>query len=495
MIRLPGVVLLALLAAPPAPARASGDKGSEDAEKAFLEAYRGAGDDEKGRTAAVESLSGADDALKVSILLKKVLPRDDSPSVQAAAVSVLKGVKDAGALKEIGAEAQAKSPWPVRGAAIECLGGNGDPSAVDALRKVLKNDSDAKALAAAAFALAETRAPEAAAEMRKMLEHSAWQVRLGALEYYSVTKDKAYVPLLADRMEGETGRLRREIAEALEAITGKKYGMDAAKWRAYASGGEAAAEAAGQKPGEPAAGGRAVATGVAPVEPRYYGEPIYSDKVVFIIDCSLSMNEEMVVDREALERETGAVVSGGSAAGKGKEEPRDDDVMPIEWWKIRTRMDFAKSQLKFGISTLKKDQRFDVVWFSDSVKTWRGEMVAATRSTKYRAAEWVDALKCEGGTNTWGGLTAALNLVGRGTADENYSRGADTIFFMSDGMPSIGDIKDPDLILASIERIHKVRRVKIHVAHIGPTTLPFMKQIASLTGGKYKFFNARGETK
>jgi hypothetical protein len=66
---------------------------------------------------------------------------------------------------------------------------------------------------------------------------------------------------------------------------------------------------------------------------------------------------------------------------------------------------------------------------------------------------------------------------------------------MSDGMPSIGDIKDPDQILAAIERIHKVRRVKIHVAHIGPTTLPFMQRLASTTGGNYKFFASRGEKK
>ena len=101
---------------------------------------------------------------------------------------------------------------------------------------------------------------------------------------------------------------------------------------------------------------------------------------------------------------------------------------------------------------MKKDQWFDVVWFSDSVKTWQGKMVVASRSNKVRAAEWVDELKCEGGTNTWGGISKALHLVGNGTADENYSRGADTIYFMSDGEPSIGDIKDKDQILAAIER-------------------------------------------
>ena len=50
------------------------------------------------------------------------------------------------------------------------------------------------------------------------------------------------------------------------------------------------------------------------MEPTYYGQKVYSDKVVFVIDLSLSMNEEMVVDREMIVRETGAGLSSTSSA-------------------------------------------------------------------------------------------------------------------------------------------------------------------------------------
>ena len=199
-----------------------------------------------------------------------------------------------------------------------------------------------------------------------------------------------------------------------------------------------------------------------------------------------------------LVRETGAVVSSGHGEGDAKkpEPPKgDDEVIPIEWWKIKTRMDFARSQLRYVISILKHDQWFDVVWFSDSVVAWQGRMVPAARATKTRAADWLDSLKCEGGTNTWGGLTKALNLVGKGGEDENYGRGADTIYFLSDGEPSKGDIKDKEQIVAALARIEKVRHVKIHVIQIGTSPLPFMKQIAAVTGGDYKFFNAKGPAK
>ena len=494
-------LLAALVLCPSGPAAAGDDsKKNADAEKTFLEKFRAAGEDAGARKKAVTDLNDAPDAVKVSVLLKKVLPKEEEPGVISAAVGVLRGVSDPAAVKVMGAEAIEKGPWSVRGAVIEALGGVRDPGGAEALRKVVKAGGDAKPLAAAAFALAQTRSPEAMPEVLTLLEHGAWQVRLGALEYLAVVREPKSVPALVERMEIETGRLRREISEVLQSVTGKAYGTDLAKWKAYASGGEAAVDALGTgKPADPAGGGggsRDVATGAAPVEPTYYGEPIYSDKVIFVIDLSLSMNDEMVVDRDAMEREApGAVATGPGAGGKEPEPSEDDEVMRIRWWEIRTRMDFARQQLKYAISTMKKDQWFEIVWFSNSVKTWQGKMVPASRPNKYRAAEWIDSLKCEGETNTWGGLSKALHLVGNGTADENYSRGADTIYFMSDGMPSVGDIKEPDQILAAIERIYKVRRVKINVAHIGPSQLPFMQALASRTGGRYKFFNSKGPKK
>jgi len=155
-------------------------------------------------------------------------------------------------------------------------------------------------------------------------------------------------------------------------------------------------------------------------------------------------------------------------------------------------MDFARSQLKYVISRLKRDQSFDIVWFSESVVAWQGGFVPATPANRAKALAWVASLKCEAGTNTWGGLMKAYNLVGKGGEEENFRRGADTIFFLSDGEPSIGDIKDKEQILAAIGRIHAVRRVKIHVVQIGTSIMPFMQRLASLTGGEFRFWNAKG---
>lgn len=492
---LPVRAALALALLLPLPALA-GDKEDRAAEKAFMDAYRAAGEDDKARAAAVETLRTVPDGLKASILLGKVLPRDDAPPVQTAATAVLRTVKDEAAVKAVVTEAQGNVANAVRTVAIEALGAFDAPQAVEGLQRILKK-GDPKAVSAALFALAERHPPSVLDDVKKALNHSAWQVRIGAYEFLARLRDPGTVVLLADRLEEETGRLKQEVVEALKAVTGMDFKADALKWRAFAAGGKEAAEKAGAPAADPAGGGggRAVATGDPPVEPTYYGEKVYSDKIVFVIDLSLSMNEEMVVDRDMIVRETGAVVSGGGPDGTPRDVKKEGEIIPIEWWKIRTRVDFARSQLKYVVSTLKRDQWFDIVWFSDSVKTWQGRMVPAQPAIKVRAADWLDELKCEGGTNTWGGLMKALNLVGRGTEDENYSRGADTIYFMSDGQPSVGDIKDMDQIVDAIERIHKVRRVKIHVVQIGTSPLPFMRRLAAVTGGNYRFFNAKGPSK
>jgi hypothetical protein len=499
----PAALLCAALAAAllvPAPAvRAGDDKKAAAEEKTFVEAWAAAGADEKLRAKAVEDLSKASDGTKVSLLTGRVLPKEESPSVQAAAVAVLRKVRDEAALKALVDLADGKGNWEVRGPVIEGLAASSSAPVVACLRALLKS-SESKTVAAALFALAENHPKEALEDVRKVMEHASWQVRLGTLDYLGRLGDRSVLPMLVIRLEEETGRLRQEVVEALKSISGVDYGRNAEKWRAYVAGGEAAAKAAGEKPADPAApgGGRAVATGDPPVEPTYYGQKIYSDRVVFVVDLSLSMLEEMVVDRDMIIRETGAVVSSGHEDGKGGASPppkREDEIIPIEWWKIRTRFDFARSQLKYVISTLKRDQRFDIVWFSDSVKTWQGGLCPAIPAMKFKAVEWLDSLKCEGGTNSWGGLMKALNLVGRGTEGENITRGADTLYFMSDGEPSCGDIKDKDQIIAAMERIHKVRRVKVNVVQIGTSPLPFMKRLAAVTDGEYKFFNAKGPAK
>ncbi len=487
------MLLAVALAAPPS--ALAGDKEDAALEKTFRESYAAAVEDAD-RARVVATLATAPDASKVRLLVDGVLKREPAAPVQAAAVKVLGAVTDERLLKEIVADASGKGDFQVRGVLIEALGRVDSPLAVDGLVRMAKGE-DTKTVAAALFALAERKPPEGRDVAKKGLEHKSWQVRLGALDYLQRLNDATTLPWIVDLLEEETGRMREECIHVLKRITGKDYERDVVKWRAFAAGGEAAVAALGSSepaPAKPAsADGAAVSSeGDAP-PPTYYGLKVYSDRVVFVVDLSLSMNDSMTIDRDKMARETGAVTSGSGASADPKKDP--EEIQGLEWWKIRSRMDFARAQMKHVVSMLGRDQWFDIVWFSESVVAWQGQMIPANPANKARAAAWLDSLKCEGGTNTWGGLTKALNLVGRGTDEENYRRGADTLYFMSDGQPSKGDIIETDKIVAAMERIHKVRRVKINVVQIGTSRLPFMEDLARVTGGAYKFFDAKAGEK
>ena len=86
---------------------------------------------------------------------------------------------------------------------------------------------------------------------------------------------------------------------------------------------------------------------------------------------------------------------------------------------------------------------------------------------------------------------AALLLAACGDAEQSETGGTPARALIK---TSKGDITDPGQIVAAIERIHKVRRVKVNVVQIGTSPLPFMRRLAGVTEGMYKFFKA-GEPK
>jgi len=55
---------------------------------------------------------------------------------------------------------------------------------------------------------------------------------------------------------------------------------------------------------------------------------------------------------------------------------------------------------------------------------------------------------------------------------------ADTVFFLSDGRPTIGDYVDPDDILREIKSLNDLRRVVIHTIAIGEFQKDFMQKLA-----------------
>ena len=61
----------------------------------------------------------------------------------------------------------------------------------------------------------------------------------------------------------------------------------------------------------------------------------------------------------------------------------------------------------------------------------------------------------------------------------------DTIYLLTDGVPSSGELADPEEILEVIMRENRIRQIVIHCISIGMKST-LLKDLANLTGGQYK---------
>ena len=87
---------------------------------------------------------------------------------------------------------------------------------------------------------------------------------------------------------------------------------------------------------------------------------------------------------------------------------------------------------------------------------------------------WIDALELEFETNVYDALELAFLLAGRGVDDRYYDSNVDTIFFLSDGAPTIPKYNqrgirrdDPGQILQAVRRWNALYRVTVHTIGIG----------------------------
>jgi HEAT repeat protein/uncharacterized protein YegL len=343
------------------------------------------------------------------------------------------------ALKDLERRGLRDRDWLVRAFHAEALGHAQLPEATRLLLLRLAEE-------AAARQAGETALPD----LLRLLEDPRWQIRVAVVAALATIGSPEAIEPLIERLAVEPGRLRGDIADALKALTGQDLGISAERWRTWwaanrdrfvrPAGGEAPAGPPAAPEGEPEAG-----------VPSFYGIRIVSQSILFVIDISGSMNEPVT--------------------------PQDP---------ARTKILVAKYELRNAILALSKEARFNIVFYSLEVHQWRKGMVQAGDREKRAAVEFVEAMTADGATNIYGALERAFHVVGMGSRDKNYELGADTIFFLSDGKPTVGDVLDTTQILNAVRRWNELRRVKVHAVGVGGDhDAAFMRELADSSGGVY----------
>ena len=371
---------------------------------------------------------------------------DKEFSVAIAAAEALAARKDEAAKKDLeSALKKAKDPLMVS-ACILALDGilKGDEEwEIELLEHV--NGADAVVRNAALGAVA-ARGGQHIELLYSALSHSDWSTRLAALKLLEEARIPDSVGKIIAQMKSEEGRMSHEFADTLFDLTGQPFRTRWGNWDAWWE-----KEGAGFKPiskselrkrrKEEEERRLRQVTAV-----KFFGIRIISHRVIFIIDVSGSMNE----------------VTRAKYVGDQGE----------------ARITVAQRELKKCIDGLDPKALFNILTFSGGVDPWLEDGVndAGARS-RDEAHEFVDRLGAMGGTNLYGALRHAFE-----------DPDVDTIFVLSDGEPSTGDVTDTFEIRAHVKRWNAERDIEINSIAVGGS-FQILEWLAEDSGGTHVRFD------
>jgi len=317
----------------------------------------------------------------------------------------------------------------------------GDPSWIERLEEYARGESVLIRNGALAE-LARVQGMEVFDLLDESLAHPNWSTRLAAARALASLRTPEAVGAIIGRLEHEEGLQLTRFLDLLFRLTGQPFDRNLSAWQAWwereGEGFEVISEAEYQRRLEEEEARRLKQVTTT----QFFGIQIESERVIFIIDVSGSMSE-LTAPRYAGE----------------KGEPR---------------IEVAKRELIAAIEALEPGTLFNVIIFSGGVGYWLdGDISESDGVSREEAKEFVERLGTGGGTNLYGALEAAFE-----------DPDVDTIFVLSDGEPSVGDVIDPKAIRRHVALWNQNRGIVIHSIAVGGS-LQVLEWIAEDSGGTY----------
>lgn len=395
----------------------------------------------QGQLFALRSVRYAKDD-KLDKLIVKLLASEDEATAIAAA--------DA-----LGARASKASVPDLEAAMVKSKEATFVAAIVDALSLIHAGDAQWQAkligfttsdkLEVRVAAVAQLAKQKNTAELLKALDSADWSVRLAALKGLESVRTADIVGTLIARMQQEQGRMQVEFGEVLWRLTGQPFHTQALAWKGWweknSKGFTPISESdlAKRQADEDARRLKQVS------KASFFGIRIKSKRVIFILDVSGSMNE----------------LTRGQYVGKSGDP----------------RITVAKRELARCIDALEPESLFNMVVFSSGVDKWMAEGIADSKgATREEAKSYIDKLAADGGTNLYGSLQTAFE-----------DKDVDTIFVLSDGEPSVGEVIDPGAIREHVRQWNEHRGIVINSIAVGGS-FEILRWLAQDSGGTHVEF-------
>ncbi|MEK7482753.1 MAG: VWA domain-containing protein [Planctomycetota bacterium] len=382
--------------------------------------------------------------LEEELPLKQEIPIKEDPKIEAVMPLIEKEIPET---KEI-PEQEKIVPVQKKPEKLEQTEQAPLPSATPEIQKLLKQlkSTSAEEILNSLDQLAKiakdpSRRLEASAALPEILPYlsaNVWQVRsstayaLGQMERF-----EAVLPLI-ERFKKEKGRPCIEIREALTQITHLDFGADPKRWENFWNTQQ----------------GRFVRPKLSTPQAAngsFYGVPLLSNRLIFVVDTS------------------------GSMSALAEYRGESSETVTVNQFQPSTRLDVAKKELIKQIKGFNEKIRFNIIFFDSNLRLLSRTLLPATPGNKSIALTFIGRQKPDGGTNIHDSLLKALE-----------TNEADTIIFLTDGAPSAGAIVNPPDILIAIHQVNQYKRTKIYVIGIqaiGAET--FLEQLAIQNFGAY----------
>lgn len=299
--------------------------------------------------------------------------------------------------------------------------------------------------------------------IQKYLLDQAWVVRCHAAQALATLRSREAIPALIARLALEEGRLRTDIGHSLTSLTGQNFHGNVEVWRRWWKENEAAFQVAAVDP-----------TKAAPEESKddvtvsFFGISTESQHILFVIDCSLSMNFSMMP----------------------KNNPSDDPGRPYDTPDESkgeiSRLTAAKRDLEKALGGIKDGGVFNIIGYAADVWSWADTPETMSLKSHKEALTYVNALEGAAGTNIYSALEKAFDMSGAKPGSTWSKPSFDTIFFLTDGRATIGVTKDTEEILSYVRERNANCGIVIHTIGLsGAQDAALLSRLASENGGQY----------
>lgn len=374
------------------------------------------------------------------------------------------------ALEPLRKQFAADKLWLARAEAAIACGLMKDTVSIPALTKMVAGDSAQKAQLAAmdALGMMGEEAKEAVTTVAKQLQAEPWQLRVAACQSLGEIGSMTAVDGLIARMEVEQGHVHEEIHDALKKICRYDQGQFVAEWKKWWE--REKANRGGSLPERPKNPFTEAAERYAPNTARYYGISIYSNRIGFVLDTSQSMDTNFEPDTKAMK-------------GLSRE------------YSGNTKLQICKEEIAATLGNLSSRAHFSIIVFNTGIRSYDRQPVAASQGNVDSAKSWLQSLPPEGETNYYGGLRAALNLDENSREwAANFEATPDTLTFLTDGMPTQGEITDADTLLGWYTALNRYARIRTHVIAFGNkgVDIEMLRKMAEQNRGKFVMVPEKG---